>query len=56
MSNKKNTIECVVQLISPFMINNSLIVISISSGFIDERDEGVWMAVVNKIIFYGNGI
>ena len=32
------------------------IVISIASGFIDERDEGVSVAVVNKIIFYGNGI
>ena len=29
-----------VQLISPYMINNTWIVISIASGFIDERDEG----------------
>ena len=39
--NFKNTIECVVQLVSPHMINNTWIVISIASGFIDERDEGV---------------
>ena len=38
------------------MINNTWIVISIASGFIDERGEGVWVAVVNKIIFYGNVI
>ena len=36
---KKNTIECVVQLISPYMIDNTFIVISIASGFIGERDE-----------------
>ena len=29
---------------------------SIASGIIDERGEGVWVAVVNKIIFYGNVI
>ena len=33
-----------------------MIVISIASRFIDERDEGVSVAVVNKIIFYGNEI
>ena len=38
------------------MINNTWIVISIASGFIDNTDEGVGVAVVNKIIFYGNGI
>ena len=36
------------------MINNTWI--SIASEFIDERAEGVWVAVMNKIIFYGNGI
>ena len=31
------------------MIYNTCIVISIASGFIDESDEGVLVAVVNKI-------
>ena len=28
----------------------------IASRFIDQRDEGVGVAVVNKTIFYGSGI
>ena len=35
---------------------NTWIVICIASWFIDQRDEGVGVAVVNKIVFYGSGI